>query len=176
MNFEEFLNIFKRIEGIKILESKDGPYFINYSVMLDRTQKELESILEELKGNFACDITLHTLDDNSFKLFLGSIDLEHNLKSLADKIIELVNSQDNNRKSKYKEFGLPDLSLVTIKQMVEELKKRKNLVFALVWIENNEKDNIAIEGSGNPTQLVGLLARGVHMAIEWADRSIRFNK
>jgi len=176
MNFEEFLNSFKRIEGIKILESKDGPYFVSYSVLLDSTQKEMESIIEELRGNFACDISLHSIDENSFKIVLGSIDLESNLKSFSNKILELVVKQEDNRKSKYKEFGLPDLSLVTIKQMVEELKKRKNLVFSLVWIENNERDNIAIEGSGNPTQLVGLLARGVHMAIEWADRSIRFNK
>ena len=176
MNFEDFLNVFKRIEGIKIIESKDGPYFISYSVLLDNTQKEIEFIVNELKNTFACDISLHNIDDNSFKFVLGSIDLESNLKSISEKILELVSKQEDNRKSKYKEFGLPDLSLVTIKQMVEELKKRKNLVFSLVWIENNERDNIAIEGSGNPTQLVGLLARGVHMAIEWADRSIRFNK
>jgi hypothetical protein len=176
MNFEEFLNVFKRIEGIKILESKDGPYFISYSVLLDTTQKEIESILEELKSNFACDLSLHSLDDNCFKLVLGSINLESNINSFAEKAMILIGKQEGNRQSKYKEFGLPDLSLVTIKQMVEELKKRKNLVFSLVWIENNERDNIAIEGSGNPTQLVGLLARGVHMAIEWADRSIRYNK
>ena len=71
---------------------------------------------------------------------------------------------------------MPDLSLVTIRQMAMELKRRNNLTFALVWIENNERDNIAIEGSGNPTQLVGLLARGSHMAIEWADKSIKFYK
>jgi hypothetical protein len=176
MIFEDFLNVFKKIEGIKILESKDGPYFISYSVILDDTQKDLSDLVLELKASFACDISLHKLDDHSFKITLGSLDLEHNLELFSSKIINLVEKQESNRKKKYQEFGLPDLSLVTIKQMVEELKKRKNLVFSLVWIENNERDNIAIEGSGNPTQLVGLLARGVHMAIEWADKSIRFNK
>jgi hypothetical protein len=176
MNFEDFLNTFKRIEGIKILESKDGPYFVSYVVVLDDTQKSLSKIIDELKGNFACDISMHDLDDHSFKIILGSINLESNLELFYSKIVHLVEKQENDRKKKYNELGIPDLSLVTIKQMVEELKKRKNLVFSLVWIENNERDNIAIEGSGNPTQLVGLLARGVHMAIEWADKSIRFNK
>jgi hypothetical protein len=46
----------------------------------------------------------------------------------------------------------------------------------LVWIENNERENISIEGSGNPTQLVGLLARGTHMVIEWADKNMQFFK
>ena len=68
------------------------------------------------------------------------------------------------------------MSLVTIRQIANELKTRNNLTFALVWIENSERDNIAIEGSGQPTQLIGLLARGTHMAIEWADKNIRFYK
>jgi len=176
MNFEDFLNIFKRIEGLKILESKDGPYFVNYLVVLDSVQKEIETTVKDLKSDGFHDISLTKLDDHSFKLSINSVDLEKNIQGLADKVAVLISRQDSERKSKYKEFGIPDLSLVTIKQMVEELKKRKNLVFSLVWIENNERDNIAIEGSGNPTQLIGLLTRGVHMAIEWADKSIRFNK
>ena len=68
------------------------------------------------------------------------------------------------------------MSLLTIRQMAAELKMRNGLTFALVWIENAERDNIAIEGSGNPTQLVGLLTRGSHMAIEWADKNIKFFK
>lgn len=76
----------------------------------------------------------------------------------------------------HNEFGMPDLTLVTIRQMANELKRRDNICFALVWIEETDRDNIAIEGSGNPTQVVGLLARGGHMAIEWADRNIKFHK
>jgi hypothetical protein len=76
----------------------------------------------------------------------------------------------------HNEFGIPDLTLVTIRQMANELKRRDNICFALVWIEETDRDNIAIEGSGNPTQVVGLLARGKHMAIEWADRNIKFQK
>jgi len=176
MNFDDFLNIFKRIEGLKIIESKDGPYFVSYLVVLEEVQKGIKGIIEDLKNNESYDISLTSLDDHSFKLILNSVDLEKNVQALADRLIVLISKQDSERRSKYKEFGIPDLSLVTIKQMVEELKKRKNLVFSLVWIENNERDNIAIEGSGNPTQLIGLLTRGVHMAIEWADKSIRFNK
>lgn len=79
-------------------------------------------------------------------------------------------------KKDHNEFGIPDLSLVTIRQMANELKRRDNICFALVWMEDSERDNIAIEGSGNPTQVVGLLTRGAHMAIEWADRNIKFQR
>jgi hypothetical protein len=65
---------------------------------------------------------------------------------------------------------------VTIKQIARELKKRENLSFAMVWMEDSSKDNIAIEGNGNPTNLVGLLARGLHMAIEWSDKYLHFKK
>jgi hypothetical protein len=58
--------------------------------------------------------------------------------------------------------------------MATELKSRQNLTFALVWIENSERENIAIEGSGNPTHLIGLLARAQNMAIDWADKNIKF--
>ena len=83
---------------------------------------------------------------------------------------------EKNKVVAYDEYGVPDLSLVTIKQIAKELKNRKNLTFAMVWMEENIKDNIAIEGNGNPTHLVGLLARGLHMAIEWSDRYLKFNK
>lgn len=176
MSFDDFLNLFKRIEGIRIIESKDGPYFISYLVVLDQVQKEIELIVTDLRNNLSYDVSLHPSDGVSFKLAFGSVGLESNLSMFSDRIAPFIAKQEGERKGKYKEFGVPDLTLVTIKQMVEELKSRKNLVFSLVWIENSEKDNIAIEGSGNPTQLVGLLTRGVHMAIEWADKSIRFNK
>lgn len=176
MSFEEFLNVFKSIDGIKIIESKDGPHFVTYSVITEGVHNEIQKAIGEIKNDFASDISLQSLEEGVFRISFGSIELDSNIKSLSEKLISLTNKQEEERKIKYNELGVPDLSLVTIKQMVEELKKRKNLVFSLVWIENNERDNIAIEGSGNPTQLVGLLARGVHMAIEWADRSIRFNK
>ena len=65
---------------------------------------------------------------------------------------------------------------MTIKQIAKELKKRKNLSFAVVWMEDTNKENIAIEGNGNPTQIVGLLARGLHMAIEWSDKFLKISK
>lgn len=175
MNFEDFLNLFKKIDGIKIVEAKNGPFYVTYEVILEKVQKDIEIKIEELKNQYGCDISLYKVD-NYYKIILGSLNLESNLKTFSSKLSTILVAQEEERKKKYKEFGIPDLSLVTIRQMVEELKKRKNLVFSLVWIENNERDNIAIEGSGNPTQLIGLLTRGVHMAIDWADRSIRFNK
>lgn len=176
MNFEDFVNIFKKIEGIKILETRNGPNYIKYSVNYNHVQEEINKISLELKEKFGCDISNSLLENNKFKLFFGPSSLDKNIKMFVDRIMTLISDQDNERKKRHQEFGLPDMSLVTIRQMTEELKKRKNLVFSLVWIENNENDNISIEGSGNPTQVVGLLTRGTHMAIEWADQNIRFNK
>lgn len=72
--------------------------------------------------------------------------------------------------------GLADLSLVTCNQIANELKKRKNLTFALLWIEENSLDNISFEGNGDPTKLCGLLARGLNLAINWADKNMDFQK
>jgi hypothetical protein len=72
--------------------------------------------------------------------------------------------------------GLPDLSLVTCRQMANELKKRKNLTFALLWSEENDSENISLEGNGDPTKICGLLARGLNLAINWADKNMDFEK
>jgi hypothetical protein len=68
------------------------------------------------------------------------------------------------------EYGVSDLSLTTINQMISELKKRENLLFALIWIENNETDNISIEGNGTITNLSGLITRGLHLLINYGDK------
>lgn len=71
---------------------------------------------------------------------------------------------------KFLEYGLSDLSLTTISQMANELKKRENLQFALIWIENNATDNISVEGNGPFTTLVGLITRGLHLLINYSDK------
>lgn len=76
----------------------------------------------------------------------------------------------------YTEYGTPDLSLVTIHQMTQELKKRENLTFAIVWTEENNVDNIALEGCGNPTKVIGLLARAMNLAIKHADNGLNFKQ
>lgn len=72
--------------------------------------------------------------------------------------------------------GIPDLSWVTIRQMAEELKKRENLTFAILWIEESEYDNISLEASGNPTTLCGMLTRGLNLAVKYADKNINYHE
>lgn len=72
--------------------------------------------------------------------------------------------------------GLPDLSWITMKQFSTELKKRDNLTFALVWIEENGNDNISLEASGNPTTLCGMLTRALNLAVRHADKNIDYRE
>lgn len=77
---------------------------------------------------------------------------------------------------KASDLGIPDLSLVTVRQMAEELKARTNLTFALTWIEAGDQDNITLEGCGHPTKVVGLLARATNLAIKFADRDFTYQE
>jgi len=72
--------------------------------------------------------------------------------------------------------GVPDLSWVTIRQMANELKKRDNITFALIWIEESGYDNISLEASGNPTTLCGMLTRGLNLAVRHADKTIDYHE
>ncbi len=72
--------------------------------------------------------------------------------------------------------GIPDLSWVTIRQMADELKKRDNLTFAILWIEDSGHENISLEASGNPTTLCGMLTRGLNLAVKYADKNIGYNQ
>ena len=72
------------------------------------------------------------------------------------------------------ENSIPDLSLVTVNQMMDELKKRKNITFAFVMMEHSEVENIVLEASGNPTFICGLLARATNLAARYADKNIDY--
>ena len=71
-------------------------------------------------------------------------------------------------------LGIPDLSLVTVKQMMNELKKRENISFAFVMTENTGLNNILLEASGNPTYICGLLSRASSLATKFADKDITY--
>ena len=58
--------------------------------------------------------------------------------------------------------------------MASELKKRKNLTFALVWMEEDGIENFNIEAVGNPTMLCGMLTRGVNMTTNWAESKAKY--
>jgi hypothetical protein len=153
-------NILKKIPEISVLSINDDPPCISFST----TENIFSAVFSEI------DVSSHfkiVKENNNYKIIFEN---ESIIDEFSEKLVAIVESlylPKNN-------LGIPDLSLVTIRQMAVELKKRSNITFAIVWIENSQKDNIAIEGSGNPTQLVGLLSRGVHMAIEWADKNIKF--
>jgi len=176
MNFENFMSIFNKLEGVRVIQSKDGPYFVYYEVLDSKVHKEIESIIDFLRKTYNYDVSLKEYETNFYNLTISGSKTKDILKILFDGLYLITLSQEYENKKNYQELGIPDLSLVTIHQMVDELKKRRNLVFSFVWTENNDRDNISIEGSGNPTQLVGLLARGMHMAIEWADKNMKFFK
>jgi hypothetical protein len=178
--FDKLVNTINKFEGIKIVDTSPDQSWIHFKLENENTLNALSTIITEIKDYYPCNL-LVLANQNDPKDFSYQIVIElskklETIKMIRKKLINILESKGDLRKAKQKESGLPDMSLLTIRQMASELKQRTGLVFALVWIENAERDNIAIEGSGNPTQLVGLLSRGSHMAIEWADKNIKFFK
>ena len=170
MSFEDFIDNFKDIEGIRVVSFNKNTNSVYYELLEEKTQKEIVFIVENLHSMHGCDVFLRNPEKMFYKLIIGALNIDHTLTLFSNQVKSIVELQKNTKTTQLKELGLPDLSLVTIYQMTNELKSRKNLVFSLFWVESNEHDNIAIEGSGNPNQILGLLARGTHMAIEWAEK------
>lgn len=176
-DYETFLNTLTKLSGIKIFQKEEEPKtWLFFSCESDTNLALLNAIVDEIGSDQICKLVElnHPIFDekNAFQLTVND-NKESVYKTFINKINAFI---DNSKKVKYDEYGNPDLSLITIKQFAKELKRRKNLSFAIVWMEDNDKENIAIEGNGNPTQVVGLLARGMHMAIEWSDRFLKITK
>lgn len=175
--FESFLENLKSLDGVNIFQSQKEPdTWFFFSCESDLTKALLSAMVGEVGDDAICKMVEMTHPVESEKTALQLVfhdDKERLLRVFAARLKTFL---ERTRKPVYDQFGLPDLSLVTIKQIAKELKQRKNLSFALVWMEESNKDNIAIEGNGNPTHLVGLLARGLHMAIEWSDKYLKFQK
>jgi len=172
----EFLG---KLEGIKILGNEFEPNtWIHFECNSQQTLAMLSNTVEDANDFDSCKILVLTHPEDPEKSAYQLIFNEDKNKYILMllKKIEALQKTGNARKAKNQELGLPDLSLVTIKQMTTELKNRQNLCFALVWMEDNEKENISIEGSGNPNQLVGLLSRGLYMTIEWSNKNIKFKQ
>ena len=72
------------------------------------------------------------------------------------------------------DLGIPDLSIVTVKQMIEELTTRENISFAFVMYDHSLPNNMTLEASGNPTFICGLLARATNLAAKYADKDINY--
>jgi hypothetical protein len=174
--FDLLLEIIRKFEGFVELESSKEAGWIHFKMTNDQNLIAISNVVDEIKENHPC--ILLVLNSEVGTTHQLTIDGEHKKDTIllmCEKLKKIIAPQ-NTSLIKYNDLGIPDLSFVTIRQMATELKQRENLTFAIVWIENNERDNIAIEGSGNPTQLIGLLTRGTHMAIEWADKNINFFK
>lgn len=175
--FELLIETLKKFDGFTLVDISTEGTWIHFKLTSETSLLLISEQVTDIKEQYPCNLLVlsnqEKPDDYSYQLIIEAEDRLMAMKVLAKKLVVVLQSGDT-RKAKHQELGLPDLSLLTIRQMAMELKQRTNLTFALVWIENNERDNIAIEGSGNPTQLVGLLARGSHMAIEWADKNIKF--
>ena len=179
-DFNKLVNTLNKLEGIKIIDTSHDQSWIHFKLHNENTLNAISVAITEVKEYYSCNLLVLANQkepkDYSYQIVIDSESKLEAIKLIRKKLINILESNGDLRKAKQKELGLPDLSLLTIRQMASELKQRTGLVFALVWIENAERDNIAIEGSGNPTQLVGLLSRGTHMAIEWADKNIKFFK
>lgn len=178
--FELLVNALNKFEGIEILDISQDQSWIHFKLGNADILHPLSTQISDTKEYYPCNLLVLSNQkdpsDITYQIVFEAKDKLEAIKLLTKKFENIIASQGDVAKAKYKELGLPDLSLTTIRQMATELKKRNGLTFALVWIENAERDNIAIEGSGNPTQLVGLLTRGAHMAIDWADKNIKYYK
>ena len=178
--FTKLINVLNKFEGFNLIDSSNEFNWIHFKLNNEQSLNAISSQIAEVKDYYPCNLLVlanqNDPKDFSYQLVIEVEDKSRFVKILAKKLENVLANNGNLRKAHQKELGLPDLSLITIRQMAAELKQRTGLTFALVWIENTERDNIAIEGSGNPTQLVGLLTRGTHMSIEWSDKNIKFFK
>lgn len=176
--FERLVKTLNKFEGVSLIDTSSEGAWIHFKLNNEASLNAISLQVSEVKEYTPCNLLVlankNDPKDFSYQLVLEDSNKLPAIKMLAKKFENVLENNGNLKKAKQAELGIPDLSLVTIRQMANELKNRTGLTFALVWIENAERDNIAIEGSGNPTQLVGLLSRGSHMAIEWADKNIKF--
>jgi len=157
MTTEEFSYWFDKIEGVQVIKlDTDKVYF---SLGSENLKKKITKT-SNLSDNF---LSLH--DDKE-----GIIFCIHRHK--LDKFIEIW----ENKCAVNAKYGTPDLSFVTVSQMMHELKKRQNISFVFVMSENLNVSNITLEASGNPTYLCGLLARGQHLANKFAEKDIKYHQ
>lgn len=173
-DFDTLLETLSRFEGFSSVDTSLDPLWVQFRIGTEAL-KIISAYADAMNCRLISMMNPDDVDDITHQLIFEGEEKEvrKTVRSLNRKLVNYLQKGESKR-HKHQELGIPDLSLVTIRQMANELKLRQNLTFAVVWIESNERDNIAIEGSGNPTQLVGLLARGLHMAIEWADKNIKF--
>lgn len=174
VSFKNLLETLNKLKSFILISYADDFKWIHFYLSDEQSLFIINSQINDLKSQYQCE--LFAFEDKSFQLQLNDDNLENLIIVLEKKLRSMIQFNGDIKKATDEELGIPDLSLVTIKQMTNELKNRQNLIFALVWVENNEKDNISVEGSGQPNQLIGILSRATHIAINWADQNIKFKK
>ncbi len=173
----DLIETLKKFDGLIVTGIRLHPFYIVFKLTSKRSFILIASQVAELSANL--NTSLLAIQENGEVLYQLSINAENTpdaISTLVANLLSVVEVVENKNQLSVirpitNDLGIPDLSLTTIKQMTAELKKRKNLLFALVWIEDSATSDISIEGNGESTQLIGLLSRGTHMAIDWADRN-----
>ncbi len=174
---ETLISMLEKFEGFKLIFIHEENEWIHFLISEENSQL-ISNVINDISDQYMCNFLLLTSEDfpnqTTYQLVFDEENKKKSCLLIAKKLSILLEKKGDIKNATNHELGLPDLSLLTIRQMATELKSRQNLTFALVWIENSERENIAIEGSGNPTHLIGLLARAQNMAIDWADKNIKF--
>lgn len=155
MTTKEFAEWFANIKDVVVKSVKEDRMFFE---CMDESLVHRITKIAERSDNF---LSLHT---NKKDIILCL----HNHK--LEEFIKLWEEPRINKK------GIPDMTFVTCKQMADQLKKRENLTFALIWMEEDSVDNFNIEASGNPTVLCGMFTRAVNMAVNWAEKNIHYEE
>ena len=152
MTTKEFAKWFSTIEGLTVTSiEEDKIYFLI-------SKEPLVVKITQTANDSDHFLSLH----NDGKKMLFCIH-----RHQYDKFIEIF-------EGKKPDSVIPDLSLVTISQMMDEIKKRKNITFAFVMMEHADIENLSLEASGNPTFICGLLARATNLAAKYADKNINY--
>jgi hypothetical protein len=152
MTTKQFANWLSTIDGITVISiEKDKVYFFitkeQLVVKVTKTANESDNFLSLHSDSTKMMFCLH---NHQYKKFV---------ELFEDRKVQDV---------------IPDLSLVTVDQMIDELKKRKNISFAFIMTEHTSVDNLSLEASGNPTFICGLLARATNLAAKYADKNINY--
>jgi hypothetical protein len=151
MTTQEFVKWFSKVDGIVISKyDADRLYFyVTEEKLIVKITKSADST-----DNF---LSLHA-DENKILFCLH----RHKLKEFMN---HFIGKND---------LGIPDLSIVTVRQMIEELTTRENISFAFVMYDHSLPNNMTLEASGNPTFICGLLARATSLAAKYADKDINY--
>lgn len=166
--FVKLINYLKSVPGVSNVDfSIKDPITLEFSHTSKDFVNDFCSLFDDIEVFDEGDISYTKTDDHVFVKF------NRHKSLLVDKIdacLYVAVAKNFPKHDKWLEYGVSDLSLTTVTQMANELKKRENILFSLIWIENNETDNISIEGNGTLTNLVGLITRGLHLLINYSDK------